>query len=37
MRLNDKEIIQFLEQGIIGVEPAPQEQNVSGVTLDIHL
>ncbi|MGM0525540.1 MAG: dCTP deaminase [Pseudomonadota bacterium] len=37
MRLNDKEIEQFLEQDIIGVEPAPSKENISGVTLDIHL
>ncbi|RUO77422.1 dCTP deaminase [Idiomarina seosinensis] len=37
MRLNDKEIEQFLEQGTIGVEPAPSKENISGVTLDIHL
>ena len=37
MRLNDTEIEQHLKDGIIGVEPAPQANNISGVTLDIHL
>jgi len=37
MRLNDTEIEQHLKDGIIGVEPAPQASNISGVTLDIHL
>lgn len=37
MRLNDKEIEQALANGTIGVEPLPAAQNISGVTLDIHL
>lgn len=37
MRLNDTEIEQFLEEGRIGIEPAPLKSNISGVTLDIHL
>ncbi|MGM0481447.1 MAG: dCTP deaminase [Pseudomonadota bacterium] len=37
MRLNDKEIEQALANDIIGVAPAPAKQNISGVTLDIHL
>ncbi|WP_404402725.1 dCTP deaminase [Idiomarina seosinensis] len=37
MRLNDKEIEQALANGAIGVEPLPAAQNISGVTLDIHL
>ena len=37
MRLTDTEIEAYLAKGIIGVEPAPQTQNISGVTLDIHL
>ena len=37
MRLTDREIENALAEGRIGIEPAPSKQNISGVTLDIHL
>ncbi|PYE35553.1 dCTP deaminase [Idiomarina fontislapidosi] len=37
MRLTDHEIEQALADGRIGIEPTPSQQNISGVTLDIHL
>ena len=37
MRLTDGQIEQHLAAGIIGIEPAPQTEDISGVTVDIHL
>lgn len=37
MRLTDGQIEQYLAAGHIGIEPAPSSQNISGVTVDIHL
>lgn len=37
MRLCDTDIIKHIEQGKIGVEPAPELDLISGVTLDIRL
>lgn len=37
MRLTDSQIEQYLSEGIIAIEPAPDSKNISGVTVDIHL
>ncbi|MFT5161869.1 MAG: dCTP deaminase [Alteromonadaceae bacterium] len=37
MRLCDTDIIKYIDEGVIGVEPSPAEEMISGVTLDIRL
>ena len=37
MRLCDKDIKKYLAQGDIAISPAPDEQNISGVTVDVRL
>lgn len=37
MRLCDTDIIKYIEEGKIGVEPRPSPELISGVTLDIRL
>ncbi|RUO60228.1 dCTP deaminase [Pseudidiomarina insulisalsae] len=37
MRLTDEQIEQYLDRGLIGIEPRPLSADISGVTVDIHL
>jgi len=37
MRLCDRDILQALEQGRISIDPRPDENKVSGVSVDLHL
>ncbi|MCL5255893.1 MAG: dCTP deaminase [Gammaproteobacteria bacterium] len=37
MRLTDGQIEQYLADGLIGIEPAPNPKDITGVTVDIHL
>lgn len=37
MRLTDGQIEEYLAKGLIGIEPQPTPENISGVTVDIHL
>lgn len=37
MRLCDTDIVKYIDEGLIGVEPAPDKEMISGVTLDIRL
>ncbi|MDX1705492.1 dCTP deaminase [Pseudidiomarina sp.] len=37
MRLTDRQIEAYLAAGKIGIEPAPLSEDISGVTVDIHL
>ncbi|MEX1222173.1 MAG: dCTP deaminase [Idiomarina sp.] len=37
MRLTDRQIEDYLARGLIGIEPTPQQEDISGVTVDIHL
>lgn len=37
MRLTDRQIEAYLADGKIGIEPQPQVEDISGVTVDIHL
>ncbi len=37
MRLTDRQIEAYLADGKIGIEPAPLSEDISGVTVDIHL
>lgn len=37
MRLSDQHIIEALDEGRIGVEPRPEDDSISGVSVDLHL
>ncbi|UAA37849.1 dCTP deaminase [Paraneptunicella aestuarii] len=37
MRLCDKDIMKYLEDGIIGISPSPKPDMISGLTVDIRL
>lgn len=37
MRLTDNQIVQYLSAGNIDISPRPDEKDISGVTVDIHL
>ncbi|RUO79298.1 dCTP deaminase [Pseudidiomarina taiwanensis] len=37
MRLTDEQIEQYLDEGRIAIEPRPLSEDISGVTVDIHL
>lgn len=37
MRLTDAQIEKYLADGVIAIEPAPLSEDISGVTVDIHL
>ncbi|MCL4409836.1 dCTP deaminase [Aliidiomarina haloalkalitolerans] len=37
MRLTDGQIEQYLAEGMIAIEPAPDSKDITGVTVDIHL
>jgi len=37
MRLSDQHIIEALNEGRIGVEPRPEDDSISGVSVDLHL
>ncbi|RUO36422.1 dCTP deaminase [Aliidiomarina sanyensis] len=37
MRLTDEQIEEYLRAGRIGIDPAPNPKDISGVTVDIHL
>ena len=37
MRLSDKHIIEALNEGRIAVEPRPEDESISGVSVDLHL
>lgn len=37
MRLSDRDIIEALNQGKIAISPRPNDEKISGVTLDLHL
>ncbi|MFC4699050.1 dCTP deaminase [Glaciecola siphonariae] len=37
MRLCDKDIVQYLQDGLIKIEPAPEHDQISGVTVDVRL
>lgn len=37
MRLSDRDIIEALNAGHIGIDPRPNDEKISGVTVDLHL
>jgi dCTP deaminase len=37
MRLSDKDIVKALAAGTIKIEPSPETENITGVTVDLHL
>ena len=37
MRLTDRQIVRYLDAQRIGIEPRPKAEDISGVTVDIHL
>lgn len=37
MRLTDRQIVSYLDAQRIGIEPRPKTEDISGVTVDIHL
>ena len=37
MRLTDRQIVSYLDAQRIGIEPRPKAEDISGVTVDIHL
>lgn len=37
MRLSDRDILDYLEKGLIKISPTPKQDKISGVTVDVHL
>lgn len=37
MRLTDRQIVNYLDAQRIGIDPRPKDEDISGVTVDIHL